>query len=478
MTASSSTTCAMLLAVMSLISPSSCVKSFQPEVGAEVKSQDAMGHAAPKVLKLERQSVMLPKSATRSGRRKNFYSAKLSVGEPARVFHVTFDLGGGTMVLPSETCKDPACLERRRYDRWTSGTAEDIQANGQLVQPRTQKTLLRKRDRGTIGLHDLDVGSGQVVGSFVRDKVCVRGEDEDAESEARCFPMAMLVANKMSDMPFTLEPYDGTVGLGLKGMSVSMEFNFLAAFQQGYGTHPAHGAFSNSFGLHLGGDDDGGEITFGGYDVNRLTHPLKWAPVADPQEGRWQVAISAIRIGNNTIEACRDRVCRAAIDYSASLLGVPSKLAGGLEKLLAGAASPSGFGNGCQHMAMPDIHLELENDVTLTVPSEDFVSDFGLDKGAISQASCKPHVTQHNVDDIGPDVFILGESTLRRYYTFFNADTLSVGFSLAAGSPKGSKNILRLGNGKKGKAALDDENPVILLVQVKLLRSKTISSLN
>merc|ERR1719324_1198943 len=103
-----------------------------------------------------------------------------------------------------------------------------------------------------------------------------------------------------------------------------MEFNFLAAFLRGYGNIDNHPVYSNSFGLHIGGDD-----------VKRLTHPLKWAPVAEPEEGRWQVAISAIRVGNNTFEACRDRACRAAIDYSASLLGVPSKLASNLEKLLA-----------------------------------------------------------------------------------------------------------------------------------------------
>merc|ERR1719271_168447 len=343
---------AVFLAFVSLATPSSCEEFV-------VDSQGTTEQSAPKVLKLERQSVILPKSATRSGRRKNFYSAKLSVGEPARVFHMTFDLGGGTTVLPSESCKDVACLERRRYDRSVSGTAEDINANGELVQPGTKKTLLRRRDTGTLGLHDIDVGAGQVKGNFVRDKVCVRGEED---SEPRCFPLAMLVANTMPDMPLHLEPWDGTIGLGLKGMSVSQEFNFLAAFQRGYGNIGNTGPiFSNSFGLHIGSDEDGGEISFGGYDVNRLTHPLKWAPVAEPDKGLWQVAISAIRIGNNTFEACRDRVCRAAIDYSASLLGVPSKLASNLEKILAFEAPPTGFGSGCQHLAIPDIHLDLEN---------------------------------------------------------------------------------------------------------------------
>jgi hypothetical protein len=331
-----------------------------------------------------------------------------------------------------------------------------------------------------LGMSEIDLGNGKVKGNFVRDKVCVKGDEGDDDTDPRCFPMAMLVATKMSDVPFQLEPYDGTVGLGLKGMSVSMEFNFLAAFQQA-SAYGKGGSFSNSFGLHLGGgDEDGGEITLGGYDVKRLTHPLKWAPVANPEEGRWQVSISAIRVGNKTLDACNGRKCRAAIDYSASLLGVPNTMAGGLETTLAELSLPSGFGDGCQHLAIPDIHLELDNDVTITVPSEDFVSEFGFPKGATSHASCNPLVTHHNAEEVGPNMFILGESTLRRYYTFFNADTLSVGFSLAAGVAPQSKNILRLGNGKDGKKgkALDADSGVILLVQVKLVRSKTTSSLN
>jgi hypothetical protein len=291
----------------------------------------------------------------------------------------------------------------------------------------------------------------------------------------------MLQASTMSDMPFVLEPYDGTVGLGLKGMSVSDEFNFLASFHRGYGNEHA-GFFPNSFGLHIGGDEDGGEITFGGYDVKRLTHPLKWAPVAEPQEGRWQIAITAMRLGNNTLKACNDRRCRAAIDYSATLFGVPTKLASGLETILADLAPPGGFGDGCQHLAIPDLHLELENDITLTLPAEDFISDFGS-KGTslLSKRSCKPLITHHDADEaVGDDMFVLGESTLRRYYTFFNADTLSVGFSLAAGSfTKDGKTLPALpgGKGKTDKEALDGDNPVVLLVQLKLVRSKTVSSL-
>merc|ERR1719253_1112806 len=130
-------------------------------------------------------------------------------------------------------------------------------------------------------------------------------------------------------------------------------------------------------------------------------------------------------------------------------------LATNLEKVLAFEASPSGFGDGCQHLSVPDIQLDLESGVTLTLPAEDFVSDFGHQKGVTLKPSCEPLLTHHHADEpLGQDVFILGESILRRYYTFFNADTLSVGFSLA----QGSKSSLKL-PAKKEKKARNAENP-------------------
>jgi hypothetical protein len=424
------------------------------------------------VVKLQRTSVILPKSAERAGKRKNFYSAKLSVGKPQQEFNVFFDLEGGTMVLPAEGCTDSACLERHRYNKWLSDRAEDIQADGRLVQPKVRKTLLRRRDRGTLGVDSIDVGSGKVVGNFVRDEVCV--------AEGRCFPLAFLAADKMSDMPFLTEPYDGAVGLALKGMSLSLEFNFLAAFVNG---HYRSTMIRNSFGLHIGSEQDGGELTLGGYDVDRLSHPLKWASVVDPQEGRWQIAVSAIRIGNATLDVCSNQKCRAALDYSSSLLGVPTSLLDGIQSSLAKLTPPQGFGDGCQMLAMPEISLQLTNDFTITLPAEDYVSDFGVRKSLISKPSCEPVLAHHHADEnLGKDVFILGESVMRRYYTFFDADALRVGFSLAGAQAK-----LAAGEAGSSEDAIDKDQKggasttqtqTIFLVQVKIVSSKTLSPAN
>lgn len=434
-------------------------------------------------VRLHRDTVKVEET----GKSKNFYSATISVGQPAQEFRVSFDLGGGTMVLPSAICKDKACLARHRYKKLASDSVVDIQSDGRLVNPTTPKTHERiaGREKGTLDFLSADLGSGKVVGNFIRDRVCI---GKESENEQACFPLGMLIAYEMSDVPFALEPYDGTIGLSLIGMSISSEFNFLDSFMKGY-----KGMASNNFALYLGGDD-GGEITFGGYDAKRLSHPLEWVTVAEPEEGRWQVAISAIRVGNKTLTACRAGECRAAIDYGASLLSIPPGLATGMEQTLESLAVPNGYGDGCQMTVMPDLQLVLKNDVTLTLPAEDYVSQVSPSgtRGILSgpARSCRPHLAQEHFDasSVGKDTFVLGESVLRRYHTVFDGDSLKVGFSLALGSEK-STNALPLlskaGKSKEWLKAIDDEedgsstgtNNVILLVQVKIKRSKTVSSL-
>lgn len=441
-----------------------------------------VGQAAltPTTVQLKRTTLTVGEN----GKTKNFYSAKVRLGQPAQEFDISFDLGGGTMILPSKTCSSKACLDRHRFDKWASDTAEDIQSDGKLVHPGGSPKAAERsggREKGSLDFLSTDLGSGKAEGNFVRDQICL---GEDAEKKPMCFPLAMLLAYDLSDVPFGVEPYDGTIGLSLEGLSVSPAFNFLGAFMQGH-----EFALRNNFGLHIGGEE-GGEITFGGYDVKKLSNPLEWVTVAEPQEGRWQVAISAIRVGNNTLQACRDGKCRAALDYGASLFNVPSQLAAGMEQALESLAVPTGYGDGCQVTVMPDIQLVLQNDVVLNLPAEDYVKQIskaprtGILSGPAQ--SCKPQLAQHQFSEasIGDDVFVLGESVLRRYYTFFDADSLQVGFSLSGASKKRS-NLPPLLDAGKAKAFLEasdeeedgKENPVILLVQVKVRRSQGVSSL-
>jgi hypothetical protein len=453
---------------------------------AVIFSVSEVAASLPTSVRLQRDVLFVEKI----GKSKHFYSAVVTVGQPAQEFHVTFDLGGGTTILPSTSCRSKACLARRHYDKWASDTAVDIQADGRLVKPGLPKVLERiaGRDKGTLESMSVELGTGKVVGNFVRDQFCIGAQGTNPGSPQRCFPLAFLMAYEMADVPYEAEPYDGTIGLGLDGMSVSPQFNFLRGL-----TKNPQATLPGTFGLYLGLDEADGEITFGSHNANKISNPLEWVAIAEPGEGRWQVAISAIRIGNTTLKACNDGGCRAAIDLTASLLSVPSQLSHSMEESLESLFMPSGYGDGCQISMMPDMQLVLKNNVTLTLPAEDYVRQTSKSRseGILSGPplrTCKPQLAKHDFEDESvKKMFVMGESVLRRYYTIFDADSLQVGFSLAVGHKTNKATALppklEAGAGKEWLNAQDDEEdgqdrgktPVILLMQVRLSRSKTIS---
>merc|ERR1719183_3333592 len=152
----------------------------------------------------------------------------------------------------------------------------------------------------------------------------------------------------MTKQVFKDEPYDGIVGLGPgTGGTMSNDFDFVYSL-----THALPGITQRMFGLYFG-HGKGGEIAFGGYDPRRLSSPIAWAPVADVDEGRWQVVISAIRVGNSTLDACSGSRCLAALDHGTTFLGVPSELEKQLENQIS-AAGPKH----CDKSNMPDLQLE------------------------------------------------------------------------------------------------------------------------
>lgn len=448
---------------------SSNAAGFTPQIPKDEAGEDVT-EAVPVIVKLQRDATRI---ATTSKERKTFYSATLSVGGPsAQEFKVGFDLGGGTTLLPSKECTQNACKHRKKYDKWASTMAEDVQRDGKLVVPGSPRIPLRHkrflaRDVGILEFHSVELGDGKGRGGFVRDKVCINVQGEDP----KCFPFAFLAAKIMTDDPFVAEPYDGIVGLGLgTGGALSNDFDFLDRI-----VHAVPGNTKSMFGLYLGSKD--GEIAFGGYDRKRLSSPIMWAPVVDVDDGRWQVSISAIRVANETLDVCSSGKCLAALDHGTSLLSVPSSLGGNLAKQISSAGPRH-----CQESTIPDLQLVL-NGVTLTVPVHDYSSSRA--DGHFKSSPCSPDMEVHNMDasmSPGNHLFILGESVLRRYYTVYDAESKRVGFSLAAkddeDAPKKLRNTVRDDMTPAiPDAKSKDESYVVLLVQVKVTSSKTRSSL-
>ena len=81
--------------------------------------------------------------------------------------------------------------------------------------------------RGSVSQHSVSItfGTGKVTGTFVKDMACLKG----VENDLGCGTVNMVVANDMSDQPFSLFQFDGILGLGLEALSLGPGFSFFSA---------------------------------------------------------------------------------------------------------------------------------------------------------------------------------------------------------------------------------------------------------
>ena len=136
-------------------------------------------------------------------------------------------------------------------------------------------------------------GTGKVTGTFVRDKACLKGIEDDLG----CATVNMVVANDMSDQPFSLFHFDGILGLGLEALSLGPGFSF---FQQ-------MALPVQRFSVFLARTDQGqSSISFGGHDERKAATGFSWVPVAKPELGYWQVQVHQVRIGETVLDECID----------------------------------------------------------------------------------------------------------------------------------------------------------------------------
>jgi len=305
------------------------------------------------------------------------------------------------VMLPSENCADPVCLDRRRYSAKLSSTAVDINANGTLVDPDARLAGDEKRrDAIQIGVSSMNMGDGGITGELMYDRVCISTGTGRAPT---CSSMGIAAAKKMTEVPFAGFPHDGIIGLGLENLHINELFSFNDRFAKGSPWLP------HRFGMFFGNQT--GEIAFGGHNDDRMTGHPTWAPVVNTNEGYWQVALKAVRVANSTLDDCKHGHCRIIVDSCASGIGVPNKMVPAMSNMLLAAKSMDGFCTG------PDLHLDLDGG-TLTLKAADYAG-----------SKCDPSITALDLPEQFEGVFIIGEVLLQRYYTIFDWENTRIGFA-------------------------------------------------
>mmetsp|Transcript_48498 Transcript_48498/g.89930 ORF Transcript_48498/g.89930 Transcript_48498/m.89930 type:complete len:533 (-) Transcript_48498:76-1674(-) len=428
----------------------------------------------PFLLKLRRETVPVRRKGQVVSH-KTSYSGVISVGYPEpQEFRVVFDTGSGHVVLPSTECKSKSCLMHRRYNMSASGTAMASNADGSPV-PAGELC-----DQVTVGF-----GTGKITGQFVHEQVCIGGSDLSStglgdvpwtpptvrlsaqmQSKMLCSNSHVVMAVEMSTQPFKNFGFDGILGLGLSGLALTTNFSFFNHL-----VHDKH-VSSPHFGFFLTDGEDGeeAELAFGGHNPDRLLGPLRWAPVANPELGYWQLEILAVRVDGVKVDFCSDGTCRGVMDTGTSHLGIPTPFDKELANMLTQAA---GNLEDCRGSKAPVLELELRT-LNITLHPEDYMRPLplpeGVNVGSAKGVTLEAHTDNPKLDEwkpppaavasaaaasgeaaaleapkycrprlmpvtlpapLGPNLFILGEPILHRYYAVFDWTGPQIGLGVA-----------------------------------------------
>merc|ERR1719401_115630 len=227
--------------------------------------------------------------------------------------------------------------------------------------------------------------------------------------------MRVVLANEMSAEPFGLFAFDGVLGLGLDAMALNPEFSFFGRMTR------EQPDMLPQFSVFLARNDESlSTISFGGHQQERAASELRWAPVAMPELGYWQVEIRSVRIGGEVIEDCEAGKCRAILDTGTSLLGVPRQVSRPMQRLLA--RTPPQDANveemDCRDVEGHEIEFDLGEQV-IKVGAEDYSRPMPFNITANTtqgwELSCRSLLLPLDIEEpLGPLVFIWGEPARAR----------------------------------------------------------------
>jgi len=421
-----------------------CVASVlaNPFVSSSLKTNASQNdQPGPFLIPLRRETVPI----RRQGKvvtYKTSYSGVITLGVPAQEFRVVFDTGSGHVVVPAAGCQSESCLVHKTYNLLDSATAVAIRSDGSPLEPD------ELADEVTIGF-----GTGEIKGQFAKDLVCLGPESNHSNKRTDCLEMHIVMAVEMSTNPFKSFVFDGILGLGLPMLSLTDEFSFFHLMSNsGQLQSPQFGVF-----LTEGENGEESEISIGGHNPARVMTPLAWSPVVLADLGHWQVKIIAVRINGVVLDVCKDGSCRGVVDTGTSHIGVPIQE----ESMISDALSQdAGELLDCRLAEGPLLEFELESgNLTLEAPnymrrlplregvnvgsavvSVDenqsatvVIPHKTLDENATNVVRhCSPRLMPVNMPEpLGPNLWILGEPVLHRYYTVYDWGKLQVGFSLA-----------------------------------------------
>ncbi|CAN1222701.1 Aspartic proteinase A1 [Linum grandiflorum] len=349
------------------------------------------------------------------------YYGEIGIGTPPQKFTVIFDTGSSNLWVPSAKCYfSLSCFVHPKYKSSQSSTYKQ---NGKSAE--------------------IQYGTGAIAGFFSFDSVKV-GNLVVKDQE-------FIEATREPGVTFLMAKFDGILGLGFREISVGDAVpvwdNML---KQGLIKEPVFSFWLN----RNSGDEEGGEIVFGGVDPNHFRGKHTYVPVT--KKGYWQFDMGDVLIGGKPTGYC-GRGCSAIADSGTSLLAGPTTVitmineaigASGVARqecktvvaqygrsildLLVAEAGPKKI---CSQIGL--CAFDGNRSVSMGIQS---VVDEGNERSSVASndarcSACEMAVVGFTALDIPPPrgpLWILGDIFMGRYHTVFDYGNMQVGFAEAA----------------------------------------------
>lgn len=351
-----------------------------PKEGDEAQSRNLRGDADIKLEKAESEIIKDYSNAQ--------YYGVVEIGSPPQSFQVIFDTGSSNLWVPKVGCTHcglPFISHKSKYDDSKSST---YVADGSDFE--------------------IQYGSGSVSGFFSRDDVTL-GDDILIKN----VEFAEVADAGGLGMAYSIGKFDGILGMGFTSISVGgVPTIFEEAIKQNAVDQPL-------FAFYLGDNEDG-ELTFGGYDSSKFEGDLEYVDLEAATY--WEIALDSLEAGSYKKDSADGKIT-AIVDSGTSLMTGPRAEVTKLAAAVGATANIVGeYTIDCAKVPdLPDVVFTIGG-TEYSIPGEKTVLKAGN--------TCLFAFMALDIPAPGPQ-WIMGDVFMREYYTVFNYHDKTIGFAKA-----------------------------------------------
>jgi hypothetical protein len=302
------------------------------------------------------------------------YFVDVTVGTPAQTFTVIPDTGSSNLWIYSSTCNSLVCKQHDRYDATKS------------------KTYTKDGKSFAISY-----GSGDISGFQSTDVAQLGGATAN---------MGFGEISAVKGVAFYASQMDGILGLAYDSISVNNLPTFVTS----------HNIADKSFAFYLHTDTEKSYMTIPGYDTQAINN--QQFTFHDVVEKKYfSLKLTGLKQGSTFIDAGN---YKAVIDSGTSVLVGPTKLVNALNAGITVRLNCKGIED------LPNITFQIDG-IDYVLTPNDYV--LKITQNGVTQ--CQNSIMDGNFP-IGFNYFILGDTFMRKYYSYFDLNNDRVGFITAS----------------------------------------------